>query len=462
MVLSSVEFLFLFLPIVLIAYYLPIKNRVYKNAILLISSLGFYAWGEPVFIFIMLFSVAINWLLALSMERFATRKKALLIIAIIWNLSLLGVFKYAGFFADNVNFLLRRDVLSFNIALPLGISFFTFQIMAYIIDVYKGTIAAEKNYLRIALFISFFPKLAVGPILRYAPIADELVARKTLPEDFTRGVVRLTVGLAKRMLLSGYAGYVADSVFNHAGTGGVISSAAAWLGAIAYTIQIYHDFSGYADMAIGLGLMFGFHFPENFNYPYATKSIQEFWSRWHITLSQWFRDYLYFPLGGSRRSGLRTAFNLFVVWFLTGLWHGADWSFVAWGMSYFIIIMIERTTRFPQKLGRFAHVYALLFIVLGRVFFRADSLPLAGEYFASMFGFSGKLTDDLFFMLLDSGKLYLFLGALFSFPVIPWLKKKLPERLWDPLCAVSVVVLLCVSVLACIQGSYNPVIYFNF
>ena len=465
MVFSSIEFLFFFLPAVLIVYFLPIKSVTYKNAILLLASLAFYAWGEPVFVFVMLFSITVNWLISLIIEKSASpsKRKMLLTVSIVWNVALIGIFKYAGFVADNINFLLKDDVFTVNIALPIGISFFTFQIMSYVIDVYRKTVTAQKNLFITALYISMFPPLIAGPIVRYSSIAEKLSQRSVSSGDIARGFSRFTVGLAKKVLIANYAGYIADKMFDFAATGGSISVAGAWLGALAYAIQIYHDFSGYSDMAIGLGIMFGFHFPENFNYPYIAKSVQDFWSRWHISLSTWFRDYVYIPLGGNRISPSRTLFNLFAVWVLTGFWHGADWTFILWGLYYFCLLAIERKTGIHKKLGYFDHLYMVLAFTLGWVCFRAESLSLALGYYSHMFGLSGApLTDELFFMLIKNGAVPLLIGAVAAIPVIPFLKRKLPAKTADILGGIAVTVLFVISAMSCVQSSYNPFIYFNF
>jgi len=465
MIFSSVEFLFLFLPAVLLAYYLPIKSVAYKNLVLLAASLAFYAWGEPVFVFIMLLSIVVNWLLSLLIEKSSSIpvRKSLLSVSIIWNVALLGIFKYAGFISETLSLLLKNDAITTNIALPIGISFFTFQIMSYVIDVYRKTAPAQKNLLNIALYISLFPRLATGPIVRYAPFADELVSRPLDSRYLTRGFVRFTIGLAKKLLIANYAAFVADKIFNLAAAGGTISAASAWLGAIAYTIQIYHDFSGYSDMAVGLGLMFGFHFPENFNYPYIAKSVQDFWSRWHISLSMWFRDYVYIPLGGNRRSPARVIFNTFIVWLLTGIWHGANWTFIFWGLYYFCFLTLERKTRLHERLGKFSHIYAALVFVFGWVCFRAGSLPLAFDYYAALFGFGGGgAADEVFFTLIKNGAIPLAAGIIASLPIIPALKTRMPAKLYDVLGAASIALLFVISLMACIQNSYSPFIYFNF
>jgi D-alanyl-lipoteichoic acid acyltransferase DltB (MBOAT superfamily) len=349
MVFSSTIFLFLFLPILLICYFNPIwKNRNVKNVIILFASLGFYAWGEPIFIFVMLVSIGFNWFIGLQLtkhENTKTRKRYML-IAVVYNVSLLFVFKYISFVIKNIGLLLKNDTISVNIALPIGISFFTFQIMSYIFDVYYKKAEAQDNLINVALYISLFPQLIAGPIVQYQTIAKEINNRIETAKDFTEGVMRFVIGLGKKILIANYAGFIADSIFI---LNGNLSVASAWLGAIAYTLQIFFDFSAYSDMAIGLGRIFGFHFLENFNYPYAAKSITDFWQRWHISLSTWFRDYVYIPMGGNRVSKRKLIFNLFVVWLLTGIWHGANWTFIVWGIFYFLLLLMERFTGIEKR-----------------------------------------------------------------------------------------------------------------
>ncbi len=351
MVFSSTEFLLLFLPALLILYYLPwVKSRKYKNAVLLVASLGFYAWGEPLFVFVMLFSVMINYVCCLAMEKWAEKKKIWLIAAVAFDIALLAVFKYAGFISQNIAALCGSEKLIADIALPIGISFFTFQMMSYVFDVYYGTVRAQKNPLYVALYVSLFPQLIAGPIVRYSQIETEITFRHDTFESVSKGFRRFVYGLGKKVLLANFLAQIADNVFDYMSAPSVMM---AWLGAIAYTLQIYFDFSGYSDMAIGLGEMFGFHFLENFNYPYIAKSVTEFWKRWHISLSTWFRDYVYIPLGGNRVKKSRWILNLFIVWLLTGIWHGANWTFVLWGLIYFVVLLLEKLAGFgaPKNAG---------------------------------------------------------------------------------------------------------------
>lgn len=467
MVFSSTTFLFLFLPIVLILYYNPIfKSLIFRNAILIISSIFFYAWGEPFFVLIMLGSIMLNWVFGLGVAKYIDScKKAKLIvgISVIVNLSIMFVFKYLTFTLENINLLFSSDLDTLNIALPIGISFFTFQAMSYVIDVYRGDGVVQKNPFNVALYISFFPQLIAGPIVRYQTIADQINYRKENFDDFSDGVYRFMLGFCKKVLIANNVASVADEIFAFE----EMSVSTAWIGAIAYTLQIFFDFSGYSEMAIGLGKMFGFHFLENFDYPYISKSVSEFWRRWHISLGTWFRDYVYFPLGGSRvKSKSRLIFNLFVVWLLTGIWHGANWTFVVWGLLYFVLLAFEKLTKFPEKIKFFNHIYTMLFVIIGWVFFRAASISDALIYLRTMFFMSGNaLFDDKALFFLDNYKFYLIAGILASFPIIPKIKEKLHignSRLYNAVASIALFVTFIVSLTFTIKGAYNPFIYFNF
>jgi len=454
MVFSSSVFLLLFLPIIIAFYYNPIfKARGFKNIFLLFASLAFYAYGEPKYVFIMLATIAINWALALKIN------KMRLVMAIILDIGLLFAYKYLNFVAGNFGLSVP------NIALPIGISFFTFQMLSYMIDVYRGKVWPQKNILNCALYISFFPQLIAGPIVRYVDIESQIEGRKENWDDFCAGFKRFTVGLGKKVLIANYCALAADAAFDTLEDGGEIGIAFAWLGAIAYTLQIYFDFSGYSDMAIGLGRMFGFKFLENFNYPYISKSLTEFWRRWHISLSLWLRDYVYISLGGSRVTKSRLFLNLFIVWMLCGFWHGANWTFIVWGLGYFVFIALEKFLLPVQKFPKFfGHLYAILIVVFLWVVFRASSLADAVDYYCVMLGLgqSSFFSPDFWFYL-SSLKLYLALGVLFSFPVVPWLKGKFPffasANLVNEIAYIFLFALCFISV---IKGGYNPFIYFNF
>ena len=445
MVFSSNIFMFIFLPLLLILYY-SVKRLTFRNYILLTASILFYAWGEPVFVFIMLMSIFINWLLSIMMSNSShkSHKRLWLILAVTLDVILLGVFKYAGFITENLG------LTRINIALPIGISFFTFQMMSYVFDVYYGNAQAQKNPLYVALYISFFPQLIAGPIVRYNQIEDEITERHENFNDFSEGVRRFIYGLAKKILIANFVAQVADNVFDSILNPSVLTS---WLGALSYTLQIYYDFSGYSDMAIGLGLMFSFHFEENFNYPYTASSITDFWHRWHISLSTWFRDYVYIPLGGSRVSHSRWLMNLFTVWLLTGIWHGANWTFILWGLFYFVLLVVEREMKI--KLG---HVLTLLMVIISWVIFRSSTVAGGVSFIASMFGLSSNsLYDGGFIMYLKGSWPVIAFGVTGAFPMMRnfFERHKLIEALW--LCLVFVI-----SSLEIIGSSYNPFIYFNF
>jgi D-alanyl-lipoteichoic acid acyltransferase DltB (MBOAT superfamily) len=465
MVFSSTEFLFLFLPLVLIIYYNPFcRSRKFKNAFLLIASLGFYAWGEPLFVFVMIFSITVNWFLVFWMEKRENIRKPLMLAAISYDVAMLFVFKYASFVSKNIGLLLNGDKYIINIALPIGISFFTFQIMSYVLDVYYKRAWAQKNLINISLYVSMFPQLIAGPIVRYETVAHEINNRIETSEDFISGITRFVIGLSKKLLIANYVGFIADGIFNLSEGG--LSVASAWLGAIAYTLQIFFDFSAYSDMAIGLGRMFGFHFLENFNYPYMAKSITDFWRRWHISLSTWFRDYVYIPLGGNSGSKARLVLNICVVWLLTGIWHGANWTFIAWGLFYFVLLMLERFCGLEKKLGVFSHIYTLLLIIIGWVLFRSESMAQAVEYLGIMFGKNAAgLADDTFFLYFANGKWILLAGITLSTPIVPLCRKKLiavNSKVYQVCSSFCLMALFILSVLVCIKTTYNPFIYFNF
>ncbi len=444
MVFSSTVFLFLFLPALLIAYYY-VKSRSNRNLILLLSSLLFYAWGEPLFILVMLGSVVVNYFLALKIHE----SKIFMIIAVIFDVSLLGIFKYTSFIVQN----LTGKIL--NIPLPIGISFFTFQMMSYIFDVYYKKAEAKKNLLDVALYISFFPQLIAGPIVRYGEIEAEILNRHENFKDFSKGAERFIYGLAKKVLLANFLARIADNVFDYVPNP---SAALSWLGAISYTMQIYFDFSGYSDMAIGLGLMFGFHFQENFNYPYIAKNIREFWHRWHISLSQWFRDYVYIPLGGSRVKASRQILNIFVVWLLTGIWHGANWTFILWGLIYFAFLIFER---YFNKIN--SHVYTMLIIILAWVIFRSNSVSAGFKFIASMFGLNNNDLFGVDFMEYIKNTYVILIFALIGiFPVIQKFKELTKKFNCEWLEQIYLILIFSVSVLEIVGSSYNPFIYFNF
>ena len=476
MVFSSPVFLFLFLPVVLAGYFV-LPGRL-RNLWLLGTSLVFYAWGEPRFVLVMLASIVANYVLALWIARAdgAGRRKALLALAVAANIGLLVVFKYADFLVGNVNTLVGvLGIAPFSlpgIALPIGISFFTFQALSYVIDVYRREVPVQRNPFDLGLYIALFPQLIAGPIVRYHDVARQIVERVVTRAGFAYGVERFVLGLGKKVLVANTLAVQADLIFSIPPD--QLTAPVAWFGLACYTLQIYFDFSGYSDMAIGLGHMFGFRFLENFSHPYVAQSVTEFWRRWHISLSTWFRDYLYVPLGGNRGSALRTYRNLVLVFFLCGLWHGASWSFVVWGLLHGLLLVAERAglgrimSRWPRALR---HAWTLFFVMIAWVFFRADSLPHALGYLGAMFGASPATGIEHPLALFVDGPTLLALvaGVVGSMPVLAILQRRLASSPRPAiavaagigeLAALSLILLACSTMLA--AGTYNPFIYFRF
>ena len=406
MVFSSTIFLFLFLPLTLLIYYNPwFQGRKFRNRFLLLASLFFYAWGEPLFVVLMILSVIAGWYVGLHLGEGSglarARQKSWLIGGCAFHVGLLFIFKYLTFAAQQLGLLLSQDFSAIHIALPIGISFFTFQLLSYLFDIYYGKAEAQRSVLNVGLYIALFPQLIAGPIVRYDTIARQIEQRQENLHDFSEGMLRFIYGLGKKVLIANYIAQIADNIF---GSGEPLSVTTAWLGALAYALQIYFDFSGYSDMAIGLGRMFGFHFLENFNYPYLCKSATEFWRRWHISLGTWFRDYVYIPMGGNRVTKPRWVWNLFVVWVLTGIWHGANWTFLCWGLFYFVLLLAEKTTGFVEKLGPLAHVYGLAAVLFGWVLFRSADITHAINYMGMMLGVgSAGLFDSVAWYYLANG-----------------------------------------------------------
>lgn len=485
MVFSSLVFLFVFLPLVLLANTL-LGRGPFKNVILLIASLVFYFWGELQYSIMMLISILMNYIFGLLVEKYDGHKKVKVVVglAVAANLSLLIFFKYGNFIADNINLLLVHTGLPLitlsKIHLPIGISFFTFHSISYIVDIYRKEAPAEKSPVNLALYISFFPQLIAGPIIRYHDIADQIISRKQNLQQFANGVNRFISGLAKKVLIANTMAGIADQVF--AIPSDQLTAGVAWIGIIAYTLQIYFDFSGYSDMAIGLAKMFGFEFLENFNYPYIATSIKDFWRRWHISLSNWFRDYLYIPLGGNRLGIARTYVNLIIVFFLTGLWHGASWSFIFWGLLHGLMLILERLglEKILKRAGSLvSHIYTLFFVMIAWVFFRADNLGHAVEFLKSMFGMN-MVTGTIYYfpaMFISMFTVAAFIAAvIFSTPVFLFLQKL--WRLRGPMILLSrynplnnlalvasygvLMILFSASVMALASGTYNPFIYFRF
>ena len=483
MVFSSAVFLFVFFPLCLAGYYLiPKRFLKAKNIFLLIMSLAFYGYGEPRFVYVMIVSIFANWAFGLGVDRFRGTIYAKLFMwgMVVWNVGIFFVYKYLDFAIINIDRLFGFDFELPGYALPIGISFFTFQAMSYVIDVYRGTSTVQKNPLNTALFISLFPQLMAGPIVRYNTIADQITGRSGGfdAESFSYGVKRFIIGLSKKLFLANTVAVVADRVFAYPAVDNP-AVLAAWLGAICYTFQIYFDFSGYSDMAIGLGRMFGFRFQENFNYPYISRTITEFWRRWHISLSSWFRDYVYIPLGGSRVSMGRLIFNLFITWMLTGVWHGAGWNYIAWGLMYFILLAFEKLVQIPDKTERsvlFAipyRIFTILCFVCGWVVFRAAGLSEALRHFKVMFGLQVDglnipFANDLSLFFIKDNWVILIACILASTPIIAVLNNKVQtgsetlKKVWAVLGTACLIAMFIICITYMVNGSYNPFIYFNF
>lgn len=466
MVFSSTVFLLIFLPVVAGIYFLcPRKAR---NTVLLLFSLVFYGWGEPKYILIMLFSTVFDYTNARLIGHFqdAGRDKAaktVLIVDLVGNLGILGFFKYTDFAIDNLNSLLNAGIPALGLALPIGISFYTFQTMSYTIDVYRGIVKPQKNILNVGAYVTLFPQLIAGPIVQYKTVEHELMYRRESVFEASRGMQRFVVGLAKKVLIANQVGALWEQISAMSAP----TAVTAWLGAIAFTFQIYFDFSGYSDMAIGLGHLFGFHFLENFEHPYESRTVTEFWRRWHISLGTWFREYVYIPLGGNRHGKARQILNLAIVWFLTGLWHGASWNFVLWGVYYAVLLLLEKTflLKWLDKAPRFVgHVYTCFCFVMGWVLFAITDLGALGAYVGHMF--SGTFADSTTAYLLRCDWLLLVLAVIgcTSLPKRLWEKREqaLSPALSDGLRTVWVVVVLLVSMAFLVGDSYNPFLYFRF
>ena len=465
MVFSSFTFLFVFLPLVLFTYFIA-KKRKYRNIVLLIFSLIFYAWGEPIYVILMILSIVVNYFMALAIEKFPKNKKILMIIDIMFNLGIIGFFKYGNFIVQNINLVFNSNIPEITLGLPIGISFYTFQILSYVIDVYKKTVPVQKNIINLGMYVTLFPQLIAGPIVRYETIADEVENRKESFEKVVEGLKRFMVGLGKKVLIANQMALIADTIY-----GGDISQTGTislWLAAISYTLQIYFDFSGYSDMAIGLGKVFGFHFLENFNYPYIARNITDFWRRWHISLSTWFRDYVYIPLGGNRVSKLKWLRNILVVWMLTGLWHGASWNFILWGLYYGILLIIEKLFlgKWIEKLPKILqHVYTLLFVVIGWVIFRIEDFSQMGIVLQRMFVWKSSGIIDNIILNFDifSSVPYIIIALIGSMPIISILKEKTKNRLsYNILSSVGSYAILIISICFLLSATYNPFIYFRF
>lgn len=467
MVFSSMTFIWIFLPLLLFCYF--IIREKYRNIILLIFSLLFYSWGEPKYIILMLISILINYIFGITLDKFklSKYKKVILILSIIFNLGLLVYFKYFNFILDNINNIIGRNVIpNKDILLPIGISFYTFQIMSYIIDLYRGEIKVQKNLFNLALYISFFPQLIAGPIVKYKDIDKQLQKRSITINKFSDGIKRFIYGLSKKVILANSLAYIADTIFNS--NIELINMPIAWFGAICYTLQIYFDFSGYSDMAIGLGKMFGFEFMENFNLPYISQSITEFWRRWHISLSTWFKQYLYIPLGGNRKGKIRTYINLAIVFLATGIWHGAEWNFVVWGLfnGFFLIIeKIKLKELLDKNKFKFInHIYSLLVITFGWVLFRADTLKTAMQYIKVMIIPQNRLTNFDISLILNSRNILIIVIAILFSGIIQTIFNKVKTKVFYQkyLEVISLSLLMFVCIMMLVSNTYNPFIYFRF
>ena len=481
MLFSSVPFLFYFLPAALLIYFAA--PRQLKNAVLLLASLFFYAWGEPKYMLLMLVSIVQGYGFGLLIEKHRGQKasKVFLTLSILVSLGLLGYFKYADFFLSSVNAVTGLSLPLLKLSLPIGISFYTFQVLSYVIDVYRGETAAQRNFIDLAAYVSLFPQLIAGPIVRYSDVAGQLRDRTHSVSAAAEGVRRFTVGFAKKILLANQFGALA-SAYKSTQDASVLF---VWLYALAFLLQVYFDFSGYSDMAIGLGRMLGFHFPENFNYPYISASITEFWRRWHMSLGSWFRDYLYIPLGGSRKGKARQLLNILIVWLATGLWHGAAWTFVLWGLWFAVLLLLEKLALLPGNyqvypghessfgqffaaFGELNHIYVLLFVTLGFVLFDADSAAQAVSRISAMLGAGGlPLSSTQAVYYLKSYGPLLVLGILCATPLPKMIVAKLRKSkaaataldVLEPLC---VLIPLLLGTAFLVDGSFNPFLYFRF
>ncbi len=475
MVFSSLLFLFQFFPVVLLLYFIiPRRFLGARNLVLLVSSLVFYAWGEPVTISLMVFSILMNYLLGWMVQKYCDkgqrgRARGFVVSAVVLNLLLLGVFKYADFFLENAAALLGRDIPLLHLALPIGISFYTFQSLSYPVDIYRGEARAQKSIVAFGAYVTFFPQLIAGPIVQFHQIAKQLVERRESVDQFSKGISRFLQGLGKKVLFANTIGLLWEEI--SAMPLDSLPALTAWLGIFAYAFQLYFDFSGYSDMAVGMGLMFGFRFPENFDHPYVSRSITEFWRRWHITLGSWFRDYVYIPLGGNRRGLPLQLRNIAIVWALTGIWHGASWNFLLWGLYFGFWLMLEKLflLKWLEKIPRFfQHLYALFLVLLGWVLFAFDDLSQGLGYLSAMFGGGGRLLDHEFVYLFYTNFLLLALLCIAS--------AGLPRRVRNGISRFSIrrpmafsvlrsaggvfLFLMCVAFL--VDASYNPFLYFRF
>lgn len=471
MLFSSLTFILVFLPIVSALYFLSQKK--YRNLILLIASLVFYAWGEPIYVVLMIVSIIVNYSLTLIMSKYQLngeekRTKTVLLSLIIFNIAIIGFFKYSNFLIQNINNLFGCEITSLNLALPIGISFYTFQIMSYVIDVYRKHVPPQKNFIKLATYIALFPQLIAGPIVRYIDINKQLDSREISFQDIIIGLKRFIIGLGKKVIIANQMAVIADTIYGMpiaTTSGGLL-----WVAAIAYTFQIYFDFSGYSDMAIGLGQMFGFKFLENFNYPYIATSITDFWRRWHISLSSWFRDYVYIPLGGNRVAKWRWLINIMIVWSLTGLWHGAAWNFILWGTFYGILLIIEKLwlTKILEKIPKFfGWLYSMFIVLIGWVLFRVEGLENVIITIKQMFtsiDISGTVNVIANNYDIAIAIPFFILAIIGSFPLIKILVSKFDNKncFFSIIINLFLVIIFYLVIILLLGATYNPFIYFRF
>jgi len=462
--LPNLIFIFIFLPVFFLLYF--VSKDKYKNTVLLLASLFFYSWGEPKYVLLMVFSILINYIFARLIDKYRDKAKIFLVLSIVINIGLLFFFKYTNFFIGNLNNIFGLNINYLNILLPIGISFYTFQAISYVVDVYRKTVKVQKNIVTLGAYIALFPQLIAGPIVRYDTIEKQLSKRKITLEKFTDGFRRFIIGLGKKVIIANNVAIIADTIFN----GNVTEYGALILivGVLAYTFQIYFDFSGYSDMAIGLGKMLGFDFLENFNYPYISKSITEFWRRWHISLSSWFRDYVYIPLGGNRVAKWKWIRNILIVWACTGFWHGASWNFIIWGLYFAVILLIEKLylNKYLEKIPKFFRwCYAFILICVGWVIFRVENMPNVLAVLHNIFTFK---SSDLILFTAENYPLlnylpYMVIAAIGSFPFINNLYKKMSSKNgWCYVYDLWLIIIFLLSIAFLLQSTYNPFIYFRF
>lgn len=464
MVFSSLVFMFAYLPITLLAYYLVPRQG--RNIFLFIVNLIFYGWGEPKLVLLMVFNIFFNYIGGWLVDKYranAKKKKLFLILTCVLDIGILAVFKYTGMITETLNMLPFLNIPELQISLPIGISFYTFQTMSYVIDVYRDDAPVSKNFINFGTYVALFPQLIAGPIVRYRDVAEQLVNRRETLEMFTKGVKLFMVGLAKKVIIANTMGTLTTNIFATTDENGVVGT---WVGMIAYTFQIYFDFSGYSDMACGLGNMMGFEFLKNFNYPYIAKSITDFWRRWHISLSTWFKEYVYIPLGGNRKGVKRQILNLLIVWGLTGLWHGAAYNFVLWGLYYGLLLILEKFVlkKFLDRLPSFVqHIYTLFIIIIGWGLFYFTDVGQLGEFMVDLFNFGNGICGDQAFNLIMSNLPMLIVAAVASTPLATMLYTRFKHRrfTWIPETLYCMGV-LAVSTASLVNQSYNPFLYFRF